>query len=168
MFMGVYIMPKPRRRHLHGLAGIYIYAWALRCSSYEDGLARASDVGRAMIRYPRLFVSTGSGTGYRRDWERPRGRLAPMLIHMGHIVEAEYRRLHGECSGCTVTWLAAQMNCDRRNIHDIFHRPSIDSQLLVRLSKVMRHNFFADIAAIVEKELLSLPPLATPERLQET
>lgn len=46
----------------------------------------------------------------------------------------------------TVTWFAQQLNCDRRNIYNIFARQSIDTELLVRISKILNHNFFAKIS----------------------
>lgn len=46
----------------------------------------------------------------------------------------------------TITWFARQLNCDRRNIYNIFGRKSIDSELLMCISRILNHNFFADIA----------------------
>lgn len=42
----------------------------------------------------------------------------------------------------TVVWFARQLNCDRRNIYNIFSRQSIDTELLFRISKILNHNFF--------------------------
>ena len=50
----------------------------------------------------------------------------------------------------TVTWFGRQLNCDRRNIYNIFARQSIDTELLERISIILRHNFFADIAGKIE------------------
>lgn len=50
----------------------------------------------------------------------------------------------------TVPWFAGQLNCDRRNIYNIFDRQSIDTELLMRVSKVIGHNFFADIAKKID------------------
>lgn len=50
----------------------------------------------------------------------------------------------------TVTWFARQLNCDRRNIYNIFARKSIDTELLMRISRILNHNFFADIAHELE------------------
>lgn len=45
----------------------------------------------------------------------------------------------------TVTWFARELNCDRRNVYNIFARHSIDTELLMRISKILQHNFFADL-----------------------
>lgn len=41
---------------------------------------------------------------------------------------------------------ADQINCVRHNVYDIFKRNSIDIELLAKISKVLNHNFFEDIA----------------------
>lgn len=58
-------------------------------------------------------------------------------ISIGRIIEAELRRQER-----TVTWLSRKINCDRRNIYDIFKRDSIDTLLLFRLSEVLQVDFF--------------------------
>ena len=73
-----------------------------------------------------------------------------MLIDMGRMVEEVFRQFKTRNRGCNVTWFAAQLNCDRRNIYDIFRRPTIDTQLLTQISLVLKHNFFQDIADIIE------------------
>ena len=73
-----------------------------------------------------------------------------MLIDMGRMVEDVFRHSKTGDRKCNVTWLAARLNCDRRNVYDIFRRTTIDSQLLAQLSIVLRHNFFRDIAEMIE------------------
>lgn len=73
-----------------------------------------------------------------------------MLIDMGRMVEDVFRQSKTGGRKCNVTWLAARLNCDRRNVYDIFRRPTIDSQLLAQLSIVLEHNFFRDIAEMIE------------------
>lgn len=58
-------------------------------------------------------------------------------ISIGRIIEAELRRQER-----TVTWLSRKINCDRRNIYDIFRRDSIDTMLLFKLSEVLQVDFF--------------------------
>lgn len=48
--------------------------------------------------------------------------------------------------GCTVTWFARQLNCERRNAYNIFERSNIDIELLMRISKVLGHDFFEDLS----------------------
>lgn len=76
-----------------------------------------------------------------------------MLLHVGQMVERVFRDLELERPKCTVTWFAGQLNCDRRNVYDIFKRSTLDTQLLVQISLVLDHNFYDDIAREIEKEL---------------
>ena len=46
----------------------------------------------------------------------------------------------------TVTWFAEQLNCNRRNVYDIFSRSDIDTFLLRRISVILDHDFFADLS----------------------
>lgn len=46
--------------------------------------------------------------------------------------------------GRSVTWLAQQMGCSREYLYKVFNRTWIGTDLLVRISEVMRHDFFRD------------------------
>ncbi|MCQ2239190.1 MAG: XRE family transcriptional regulator [Bacteroidaceae bacterium] len=46
----------------------------------------------------------------------------------------------------TVTWFAKKLNCHRVNVYDIFNRENIDTQLLIRISKVLNKNFLRVLA----------------------
>ena len=65
------------------------------------------------------------------------------MQHIGQLIKAELERQER-----TPAWLARKINCDRTNIHKIFHRESIDTSLLERISRALGHNFFADLAEI--------------------
>lgn len=84
-----------------------------------------------------------------------------MLIDMGRMVEDVFRRSKTGGRKCNVTWLAARLNCDRRNVYDIFRRPTIDSQLLAQLSIVLEHNFFRDIAEMIEIRINEKSPTSS-------
>lgn len=58
-------------------------------------------------------------------------------LSIGPLIEAELRRQER-----SVTWLSRKIHCDRRNIYDIFHRSSIDSTLLFKISSVLGVDFF--------------------------
>ena len=85
-----------------------------------------------------------------------------MLIDMGSMVEDVFRQSKSGDRKCNVTWLAARLNCDRRNVYDIFRRPTIDSQLLAQLSIVLEHNFFRDIAEMIEIRINEKKPDSKP------
>lgn len=76
-----------------------------------------------------------------------------MLIDMGRMVEDVFRQFKLTHRRCNVTWFAAMLHCDRRNVYDIFRRTTIDTQLLAQISIVLEHNFFKDIAEIVENRI---------------
>lgn len=44
--------------------------------------------------------------------------------------------------GRTVSWFAAKICCSRANAYKIFEKESIDTNLLLRISKVLDYNFF--------------------------
>lgn len=59
------------------------------------------------------------------------------MIHIGKLIEEELR--HQER---TVSWFARKLFCDRTNVYDIFRRKSIDTELLMRISKILDYDFF--------------------------
>ena len=63
------------------------------------------------------------------------------MIHIGSLIEQELRR-----QDRSVTWLAAELHCDRTNVYKVFKRKSIDTRLLVDISVILQHNFFLDYA----------------------
>lgn len=69
-------------------------------------------------------------------------------LHIGKMIEAELRRQE-----LTVTWFSRRLHCDRRNVYDIFNRSSIDTGLLLRVSMILRTNFFQAIADALDPSL---------------
>lgn len=62
-------------------------------------------------------------------------------LHIGRLIRAKL-----EEKGQTVTWLARQVPCSRTNIYKIFDRPSIDTDMLARLSDILGFDFFAALS----------------------
>ena len=58
-------------------------------------------------------------------------------IHIGSLIKEELQRQER-----TVSWFARKLNCDRSNVYKIFKRPTIDTELLLRISQTLQHNFF--------------------------
>lgn len=53
----------------------------------------------------------------------------------------------------SVSWLARKLSCDRSNIYRLFQKESIDTALLVRISRLLKRDFFSDLSDLVrEKE----------------
>ena len=63
------------------------------------------------------------------------------MIHIGSLIEQELRRQER-----SVTWLAAELHCDRTNVYKVFKKKSIDTKLLEDISVILQHNFFLDYA----------------------
>jgi len=59
------------------------------------------------------------------------------MVHIGKQIETELRRQER-----SVAWFARNLYCERTNVYDIFKRKSIDTELLLRISIILRHDFF--------------------------
>lgn len=70
-----------------------------------------------------------------------------VIVHVGSLIKAEFDR-HPRKH--TISWFAQQLNCRRGNIYDIFNRSSVDSELLIRISKVLKHDFFLEISTLID------------------
>ena len=68
---------------------------------------------------------------------------------IGSLIKAELERQER-----SVVWLARHLCCDRTNIYRIFAKESIDTELLMRISIVLNHNFFKDISSAIDEQLL--------------
>ncbi|MBQ7877644.1 MAG: XRE family transcriptional regulator [Bacteroidales bacterium] len=60
------------------------------------------------------------------------------MIHIGHIIKEVM-----ESQERTPTWLARKINCERPNIYYIFQQPSINTELLLKISIALNHDFFS-------------------------
>ena len=59
------------------------------------------------------------------------------MIHIGSIIKKKFDEL-----GISVYWFAKELCCDRTNVYSIFKRESIDTSLLVKISLILKHDFF--------------------------
>lgn len=69
-------------------------------------------------------------------------------IHIGHLIQAQL-----EADKRSVSWLAREISCTRNHIYKIFKKTSLDSDLILRISKAMHFNFFQYYAVEVLKEM---------------
>jgi len=58
-------------------------------------------------------------------------------IHIGHLIQAQLKD-----DKRSVGWLAKQIPCTRNHVYKIFNKPSLDGDLLLRISLSMHFNFF--------------------------
>ena len=70
------------------------------------------------------------------------------MLHIGEAIQELMKR-----QGKTSTWLAQALCCDRTNVYNIYRRSSLDTLLLRRISKVLHHDFFADLSEDLQKEM---------------
>lgn len=73
-------------------------------------------------------------------------------MHVGKLIKEVFDR---QPKGCTAAWLASRLNCDRRNIYNIFSRAYIDTDTLMRISIVLNHDFFLDLSKSMKTERLT-------------
>ena len=62
------------------------------------------------------------------------------------------QRIHDELKrqGRTVTWLAQQLCMERTSLYYTFRQSSINTELLMRISCCLEHNFFQDVSDVYE------------------
>lgn len=65
-------------------------------------------------------------------------------LHIGQMVEREL--CHQRRS---VAWFASQLFCDRTNAYKLLKRRNIDIEQLIRISVILDHNFFDEIASSI-------------------
>lgn len=71
------------------------------------------------------------------------------MLHIGEIIKREMERQERSPS-----WLAHKINCQRSNIYYIFKQKSINTELLLLISKALNHNFFSYYSdAIILKDV---------------
>ena len=63
--------------------------------------------------------------------------LTQEVPHIGHIIKGELARQER-----TVAWLARKLCYSRQNIYHLFECKWIATDVLLRISDVMQHNFF--------------------------
>ena len=69
-------------------------------------------------------------------------------LHIGNMIRAELK-----AQGRTVTWFAREIYTTRTNVYKILNKESIDLKLLVRISKLLHHNFLLEYSNAIEDEL---------------
>lgn len=67
------------------------------------------------------------------------------MVNIGERIEQELERQERGMS-----WLAEKLGCSRMTVYRIFEKNSIDTHLLLRVSRVLKHNFFIDLSSDYE------------------
>ena len=58
-------------------------------------------------------------------------------FHLGKLIKAELMR-----QGRSITWLAAQINCSRENLYQLFRNPWIHTETLFKIGQALDYDFF--------------------------
>ena len=70
-------------------------------------------------------------------------------IHIGHLIQAQLK-----ADQRSVGWLAREIGCTRNHVYKIFKKTSLDTDLLLLISKVTQFNFFRYYTAEVTKSMM--------------
>lgn len=68
-------------------------------------------------------------------------------LHIGKMIQQVLKK-----QGRSITWFANELHCCRTNVYLIFNKQHIDTELLTRISKILGHNFFMDIAITIDED----------------
>ena len=58
-------------------------------------------------------------------------------LQIGHLIRKQLKA-DDRCVG----WLSREIGCTRNHVYKIFNKPSLDSDLILRISNAMHFNFF--------------------------
>lgn len=83
-------------------------------------------------------------------------------VHIGNMVRAELER-----QGKSVAWLAEQLNMQRPNCYRLLRSQSIHTDQLRQLSVLLKHDFFADCAALERNSNEQVAASTSVEFMQE-
>ena len=64
-------------------------------------------------------------------------------IHFGKMIDEELRRQR-----YTVDWFAKQMGSDRSNMYRLLARPHLNTDFVLRASRLLNHDFFGEASAL--------------------
>ncbi len=58
-------------------------------------------------------------------------------IHIGQLIQTQLK-----ADKRSVGWLAREIGCSRNHLYKVFRKPSLEGELLLRISLAMNFNFF--------------------------
>ncbi|MDR0414186.1 MAG: XRE family transcriptional regulator [Prevotellaceae bacterium] len=65
-------------------------------------------------------------------------------IHIGKLIKAKMKE-----DGRSVSWLAANLHCDRSNVYRIYRTHHIDTEQLLDISTLLSHDFFIHYSSLL-------------------
>lgn len=109
---------------------VYLFLRALLEPECRD---KRSQVPTPFLYHPRLKPNKSA------ESQEPVSKQRQVAMHIGEAIRKELERQEK-----TVVWLAEQIPCHRTNVYRIFEKDSIDTRTLMRISNILKHDFFAD------------------------
>ncbi len=70
------------------------------------------------------------------------------MIHIGELIKAELIRQER-----TPAWLARKIHCQRPNVYYIFSQATINTGMLMAISKALKVDFFAILSEDMRKDV---------------
>ena len=70
------------------------------------------------------------------------------MVHIGKLIKQEMERQDRK-----PTWLAKKISCDRTNVYHIYKQESLNTEVIVRISLALNHNFFTDLAMEINSQM---------------
>lgn len=67
------------------------------------------------------------------------------MVHIGQLIKSEMERQER-----TPVWLARKIHCQRPNIYYIYSQQSINTDLLILISKALKVDFFKIISETID------------------
>ena len=64
-------------------------------------------------------------------------------LHFGYMILSELRKQRR-----SVAWFAKEMGSDRSNMYKLLARQHLNSDFILRASKLLNHDFFGDASAL--------------------
>ena len=83
-------------------------------------------------------------------------------IHIGSMIRHELR-----AQGRSVAWLSRTICLERSTIYKLFERDTIDLKLLMHLSVLLKHDFFADISDQMLENASKMSTKTVPKNQQK-
>lgn len=68
-------------------------------------------------------------------------------MHIGNLIREKLEEKQR-----TVVWLAHELSYSRTNVYKIFAKSSIDTHVLMRISQILRYDFFRDYSHELDEE----------------
>ena len=125
------------RRGLTGVA----YPWVGQCESLRNGISK-NQIPHALFVYAPVKTPYYNIPAIRgNQWHK----AALQVMHIGQLIKQQM-----DLQGKTTSWLARELAYSRTNVYKIYDKKSIDTDLLLRISRLLQYDFFKTYSQVIE------------------